>query len=1106
VCPLRPRGPSQFSSPSSLQTGPALILTPDRVLEDTFPGDSEMSAMMRAHPWSSTPLGPPETWPEALKAPLRMMLTSRFEMWLGWGEELFFFYNDAYVPTLGIKHPGALGRPTRTVWKEIFDGLKGRFDMVMKDGRATWDKALPLLLERSGYPEETYHTFSYSPLLGASGAVEGLMCVVSEETERVISERRLELLSALAASLLPCRTREAILAGARAALCSNTRDFPFSLARLFDSGPDGDNPDLEQTPWPFEAILLGRSSVRVPLDGLLEDPPKGAWDIAPREALIVPIVKGGADAPSGALVLGLNPYKPHDPEILGFAQLIAGQIAGSLATVDAQLSEAAEMDRLRQLFEQSPSFMAVLRGPRHRFELVNPRYLQLIGHREVVGKAAREAIPEVEGQGFFELLDKVYATGEPFVGQSIPITLQRTPGAAPEPRFLDFVYQPIRNPEGAVTGIFVEGIDVTSGHDAVIALRESEAQFRTLAEAMPNHVWTSPPDGQLDWFNTRTYQYCGAKPGELDGMGWTGMVHPEDLAVAGERWAAALAGGDTYETEFRLRRADGLYRWHLARAVPIRAEDGAIIRWIGTNTDIEDQKSTAEALAHLNATLESQVDERTRERDSLWSMSRDLFAVVGDDGLCRRVNPAWSTGFGHVADALARVRFIDFVHADDRAEVERMFQSLYAGAPVIQFEARIRAADGTYRTVSWAVVAAEEDYYASGRDVTEQRRMEEALRQSQKMEAVGQLTGGIAHDFNNLLAGITGSLQILETRIAQGRMDALARYIDAAQGAAKRAAALTQRLLAFSRRQTLDPRPVNLNRLIGDMEELIRRTVGPSVEMEVVGAGGVWSTLVDSNQLENALLNLCINARDAMPDGGRITIETANKWLDDRAAAERELPAGQYVSLCVTDTGTGMTPEVIARAFDPFFTTKPLGEGTGLGLSMIYGFVRQSGGQVRIYSELGVGTTMGLYLPRYSGEVEDSAPAHAVHAAYGGHGETVLIVDDEAVIRMLIVDVLESAGYTAIEAGDGAAGLRILESGARVDLLITDVGLPGGLNGRQVADAGRVLRPGLKVLFITGYAENAVIANGCLDPGMQVITKPFAIDALGEKIRQMIDG
>ena len=290
------------------------------------------------------------------------------------------------------------------------------------------------------------------------------------------------------------------------------------------------------------------------------------------------------------------------------------------------------------------------------------------------------------------------------------------------------------------------------------------------------------------------------------------------------------------------------------------------------------------------------------------------------------------------------------------------------------------------------------------------------------------------------------------------------------------------------------------------MEDLIRRTTGPTIEVEVVGAIGLWPVLVDPNQLENALLNLCINARDAMPDGGRLTVETANKWLDSVAGKERDLPPGQYISLCVTDTGTGMPADVIERAFDPFFTTKPLGQGTGLGLSMIYGFARQSGGQVRIYSEVGEGTTMCLYFPRHAGDVVEDPGREAAADFDGGHGETVLVVDDEEIVRMLIVDVLKDAGYRTLEAADGPSGLKWLQSDVRVDLLITDVGLPGGMNGRQVADAARIHRPKMKVLFITGYAENAVVGNGHLGPGMEVITKPFAIEALGLKVRAMIDG
>ena len=382
----------------------------------------------------------------------------------------------------------------------------------------------------------------------------------------------------------------------------------------------------------------------------------------------------------------------------------------------------------------------------------------------------------------------------------------------------------------------------------------------------------------------------------------------------------------------------------------------------------------------------------------------------------------------------------------------------------------------------------------------------EALRQAQKMEAVGQLTGGIAHDFNNLLAGITGSLEIIERRLEQGRMEGIGRFISGAQTSAQRAAALTQRLLAFSRRQTLDPKATDVNRLVFGMEDLISRTVGPSIKVEVVGAGGLWPAKVDAAQLEGALLNLAINARDAMPTGGRLTIETANKWLDDRAARERDLPQGQYLSICVTDTGTGIPSHIVDRIFDPFFTTKPIGQGTGLGLSMIHGFVSQSGGQVRVYTEPNQGTTMCVYLPRYTGELTDEQDDFNNCITKSGAGETVLVIDDEATVRMLIVEILREAGYAALEADDGPSGLKILESGVRLDLLITDVGLPGGMNGRQVADAARQVRPSLKVLFVTGYAENAAVGNGLLEPGMEVITKPFAMTALANKITEMLDG
>jgi signal transduction histidine kinase len=382
---------------------------------------------------------------------------------------------------------------------------------------------------------------------------------------------------------------------------------------------------------------------------------------------------------------------------------------------------------------------------------------------------------------------------------------------------------------------------------------------------------------------------------------------------------------------------------------------------------------------------------------------------------------------------------------------------------------------------------------------------EEQLRQAQKMEAVGQLTGGLAHDFNNLLAGISGALELMGVRIRQGRIGDVDKYMIAAQGATRRAAALTHRLLAFSRRQTLLPKPTNVNRLVADMLELIQRTVGPGIQVENVLVAGLWTALVDTSQLENALLNLCINARDAMPDGGRITIETCNRWIDTTASRQLAMPEGQYLSLCVSDTGCGMAAEVIEKAFDPFFTTKPLGEGTGLGLSMIYGFAKQSGGQVRIYSEVGEGTNVCVYLPRHLGEAEaEEVSAIGDEAPVGDSAKTVLVVDDEPTVRLLVTDVLEELGYRAIEANDSAAGLRILESDARIDLLVSDVGLPGGMNGRQMADLGRLARPELKILFITGFAENALFNNGQLEPGMTVLTKPFAVDTLSARVRELL--
>ncbi len=394
-------------------------------------------------------------------------------------------------------------------------------------------------------------------------------------------------------------------------------------------------------------------------------------------------------------------------------------------------------------------------------------------------------------------------------------------------------------------------------------------------------------------------------------------------------------------------------------------------------------------------------------------------------------------------------------------------------------------------------------------EAEDRARMEEVLRQSQKMEAVGQLTGGLAHDFNNLLQGISGSLDLMRIRAVQGRTADFGRYIDIASGAANRAAALTQRLLAFSRRQTLDPKLTDINVLVDGLADLFRRTAGPEIQLNISLADGPCVTLCDPNQLENALLNLVVNARDAMPDGGQLLIETASTVLRDRRGARKErprqdAPPGEYVALTIVDTGVGMTPAITSCAFDPFFTTKPLGEGTGLGLSMVHGFVQQSGGHVRLHSEVGQGTTVTIYLPRRSEAPSSLVQGETVASVEVVASGVVLLVEDEPEVRMVVSELLSDCGYTVLEAGTGRAGLDIADSGVRIDLLVTDVGLPGGMNGRQLADAARRLRPDLKVLFITGYAESAAVGNGQMALGMQVMIKPFALEQLAAKVQNIL--
>jgi len=542
---------------------------------------------------------------------------------------------------------------------------------------------------------------------------------------------------------------------------------------------------------------------------------------------------------------------------------------------------------------------------------------------------------------------------------------------------------------------------------------------------------------------------------------------------------------------------------------------------LGQQSDVAQLRQTEKVLRkteafrrELNATLEQRIAERTRERDRMWFLSQDLLLVSRFDATMVAANPAWHKVLGWREEDLLESSLSKFIHEDDLAEARNELDKILHGdLHTSRNTTRFRHTDGSFRLIAWTHIADDGFIHSVGRDITPEhesaqalQRAEEALRQSQKMEAIGQLTGGIAHDFNNILTGILGSLELMQRRIAAGRIADVGRYIDAAITSANRAAALTHRLLAFARRQSLDPKPIDVNQLIGSIEELLVRTLGENIAVLTELDASLWLAFSDANQLESALLNLVINARDAMPGGGRLTIATKNAALiGSPSRGDDDFRPGDYVEIAIADTGTGMSPEVLEKVFDPFFTTKPIGQGTGLGLSMIYGFVRQSNGHIQIESTVGEGTVIKLYLPRLLEAAEESALLIEGQTPRAQMGETVLVIEDEDAVRMLVIEVLEELGYKTIEAMDSKTALPVLESAQRIDLLVTDVGLPG-MNGRQLAEIAREKRPGLGVLFMTGYTQAAAMRGGFLDQGMEMILKPFTVDVLARQIGDMLRG
>ncbi len=704
--------------------------------------------------------------------------------------------------------------------------------------------------------------------------------------------------------------------------------------------------------------------------------------------------------------------------------------------------------------------------------------------------------------------------GESFYTEDARYTPDRD-GAAREAYFTH-CHSPIWDDEGRVRGIFLV---VTETTRIVLAeqgrIREERRNRQILDSARDYAIISFSLDGLVTSWNEGACAVLGWTEAEMLGQPPDRFFTPEDNAqdFPREEMRLALARGHASDERWHLRK-DGRRFWASGEMTPLKDEAGRVqgfVKILRDRTEHErlnsERDNAVRELGLLNDSLKARVAEQAADRDRIWHLSTDLMDVCDANGRLLAVNDAWGSTLGWTEEVLLRTNFLDLVHPDDREPTIAELRRLEDGHTTMRFENRLRCRDGSYRVISWVARPFEQRFYATGRDVTEQRRVEDQLRQSQKMEAIGQLTGGIAHDFNNLLATIISSLQLLQRKLAPvPEAKGAERYIAMAGTAAQRAASLVHRLLAFSRKQTLDLQHVDANALVLGMEEMLRRTLGESIRLGLSLAPGLGMVRSDRNQLENALLNLCINARDAMEHGGRMTIETSPVVLDRLYVKQHpHLEPGRYARLTVTDSGTGMPPEVAAKAFDPFFTTKPIGQGTGLGLSMIYGFSRQTGGHVAIESRVGEGTSVSLYLPTVAdgASPEPAAPTASADLPRG-RGETLLFVEDEPGLRAILGEVLADLEYVAHEAVDAPSALEVMEALDGLDLLITDVGLPG-MSGRQLADVARQLRPGLKVLFITGYANQANVRSEFLGPGMDMMAKPFTIEALACKVRQMLD-
>ncbi|QCN99769.1 response regulator (plasmid) [Azospirillum argentinense] len=1276
---------------------------------DFLASGGEMGAQMRAFDWASTVLGPPEDWPRSLKTAVRIMLTSRQPIWIGWGRDLIYFYNDAYKSIIGGKHPWALGRPASVVWREIWDDIGPMLATAMTGDEGTYVEGQLLVMERNGYPEETYYTFSYSPVPDDDGSPGGIICANSDDTQRIIGERQLTLLRDLAAGTADARTLPEVCERSAQALATNPRDMPFAL--LYVAEPDGASASLAGScgigrghPAAPETLAVDGTSVW-PFTPTLHDPvlvddlaatfgadlPPGVWRRPPAQAAAIPVPASGEAGRAGLLVVGLNPFRLFDDGYRRFLGLVAGQIAAAITNVQTYEAERrraemlAEIDRAKTVFFSNVSHefrtpLTLMLGPLeevlqaepeqiadHREDLVvvhrnGQRLLKLVnalldfsrieagrtqaryeptdlasytaelasGFRSACERAGLRLVvdcPPLPGpvhidRGMWEtVVLNLLSNAFKFTFQGAISVSLRPVGEGAELRVSDSgtgileselprLFERFHRVEGARgrshegTGIGLALVqELVKLHGGTIRV-ESEMDHGSVfivtvpfgTAHLPQERVLAEPTGAPAGARTQTYveealrwlpgsAAEGGAPVPFIGAAET-VVAPETggcprLLLADDnadmrdyvsrllngRYAVeAVPDGQAALAAMRANRPDlvltdimmpVLDGFGLLRAIredadlrdlPVillsaRAGEEASVEGLSAGADdyLVKPFSARELIARVDTALamvrlRREADNALRESEARFRNLADhapvMVWVTELDGSCTYLNKSWYEFTGQTPETGLGFGWLEATHPDDRQAAEDMFLAANAKKEAFRLEYRLRRVDGAYR---WAIDAAAPRFDAEGGflgyigsviDITERKEVEDAqrrlndlleqriasaitereqveaqLRQAQKMDAVGKLTGGVAHDFNNLLQVISGNLQLLAKDIA-GNDRAEQRLQNALSGVS-RGSKLVSQLLAFGRRQPLAPRVVNLGRLVRGLDEMLRRVLGEGVEIETMITGGLWTTFADESQVENALLNLAINARDAMNGHGRLTIEAGNAFLDDPYAARHaEVEPGQYVMLAVTDTGCGIPPDVLDHVFEPFFTTKPEGQGTGLGLSMVYGFVKQSGGHVKIYSEPGQGTTVRVYLPR-AHQAEDVVTVIDNGPEAGG-SETVLVVEDDDDVRATVVEMMADLGYRVLKARDAQSALAIVESGVPIDLLFTDVVMPGPLRSPDLARRAKERLPGIAVLFTSGYTENAIVHGGRLDLGVELLSKPYTREALSRKVRHVL--